>query len=100
MSFKHVVEKFAEKHETGMFIDERIYKDAKCSPKKLSHPPFLPYHSFLSPIVFVPGPNRTHEGKQIYKFGRCSVVIVQDTLMRQEGGGWVEVSLNELLKYK
>ena len=66
MSFKQVVEKFAEDHDT----------------------------------VFMPVPRRLHEGKQVYSFGNCLVLIDQQMLLRQSEGKWVPVSLNELLNYK
>ncbi len=65
LSFKEVVERFAEENNT----------------------------------VFLPTQKRTSDGKQIYLFGSCPVLIEQQLLLRQVGTEWKPCSLDELLNY-
>ena len=48
-------------------------------------------------IVFLPIPNRTHEAKQVYKFGNCNIVIDRGVIFVQEGQLWIPISIQALV---
>jgi len=48
-------------------------------------------------IVFVPVPNRTQEGKQVYRFGRVQIYIDRSVIFAFNSGMWSPVSLNTLV---
>jgi tuftelin-interacting protein 11 len=48
-------------------------------------------------LEFLPIPNRTYEGKQVYRFGRLTVYIDRNVVFMNENGQWIPVSLNTLV---
>ena len=49
-------------------------------------------------FIFVPMPNRTHEAKQLYKFGKVSVYLDRNVVFcQQPNNQWIPVSLNTLV---
>ena len=49
-------------------------------------------------IVFVPVPNRTQEGKQVYRFGRLHIYVDRGVIFALNGSMWSPVSLNSLVE--
>lgn len=49
-------------------------------------------------IVFVPVPNRTQEGKQVYRFGRLQIYVDRAVIFALNGSMWSPVSLNSLVE--
>jgi tuftelin-interacting protein 11 len=51
-----------------------------------------------SGLVFVPVPNRYHEGKQIYRLGRVQMVLDRGVVFVQADQSWSPVSMGRLLE--
>jgi tuftelin-interacting protein 11 len=51
-------------------------------------------------LAFMPKPGRTHEGLQVYSFGKVSVVVdsAGEMLRASIGDRWAPVSLDQLLE--
>ena len=49
-------------------------------------------------ILFVPVPNRTQEGKQVYRFGRLQIYVDRGVIFALNGSMWSPVSLNSLVE--
>lgn len=49
-------------------------------------------------ILFVPVPNRTQEGKQVYRFGRLHIYVDRGVIFALNGSMWSPVSLNSLVE--
>ena len=50
-----------------------------------------------SGVTFAPKPDRFHEGKQIYLFGKASIYVEQGVAFMSNGERWEPVSLEVLL---
>ncbi len=48
-------------------------------------------------ILFMPIPNRTYEGKQVYKCGNVVVYLDRTTVFVNRGGMWLHTPMDELL---
>jgi len=49
-------------------------------------------------ILFMPVPNRTQEGKQVYRFGRLQIYVDRGVIFALNGSLWSPVSLNSLVE--
>jgi len=49
-------------------------------------------------ILFVPVPNRTQEGKQVYRFGRLQIYVDRGVIFALNGSMWSPASLNSLVE--
>lgn len=49
-------------------------------------------------ILFIPLPNRRHEGKTVYSFGKCVICIDRDVVFYSTEGNWKPSSLQDLLR--
>jgi len=49
-------------------------------------------------ILFVPVPNRTHDGKQVYKCGNTLIYLDRSDIFFNRGGMWLHTDLEELLQ--
>ncbi|XP_012559008.1 tuftelin-interacting protein 11 isoform X1 [Hydra vulgaris] len=50
-------------------------------------------------LIFIPLPNRWHEGKTVYSFGKCVIYIDRDVVFYSTEGKWKPLSLQELIDY-
>ena len=48
-------------------------------------------------LLFIPLPNRRHEGKAVYTFGKCVIYIDRDVVFHSTEGKWKPSSLQELV---
>ncbi|XP_066910452.1 tuftelin-interacting protein 11-like [Clytia hemisphaerica] len=48
-------------------------------------------------LLFIPLPNRRHEGKAVYTFGKCVIYIDRDVVFYSTEGKWKPSSLQELV---
>ena len=49
-------------------------------------------------IIYLPIPNKFHEAKQVYKFGKVNMYIDRGvSFMFEPGKGWIPVSINHLV---
>ena len=48
-------------------------------------------------LLFLPIPNRKHEGKQVYRFGNANIYIDKNVLFIFENGHWMPLRLNYLV---
>jgi tuftelin-interacting protein 11 len=48
-------------------------------------------------MLFLPIPNRTFEGKQVYRFGNANIYIDKNVLFLLENGQWIPLRLNDLV---
>jgi tuftelin-interacting protein 11 len=48
-------------------------------------------------MLFLPIPNRTFEGKQVYRFGNANIYIDKKVLFLFENGQWIPLRLNDLV---
>ncbi|CAD5111827.1 unnamed protein product [Dimorphilus gyrociliatus] len=67
------------------------------STASLSYKDIIGKRAEENDIVFLPVPNKTHESKQIYQFGRLFIYFDRNVLFVNEGGVWVPTSLNNLI---
>lgn len=49
-------------------------------------------------LIFVPIPNRTQEGKPVYKFGSCQIYIDRKVIFWNNDGKWLPISLGKLVE--
>jgi tuftelin-interacting protein 11 len=49
-------------------------------------------------MLFLPIPNRTFEGKQVYRFGNANIYIDKNVPFIYENSQWMPISLNDLVK--
>lgn len=47
--------------------------------------------------MFLPMPNRTYEGKQVYQFGKVNIYIDKKVIFIYENGQWIPLRLHELV---
>ena len=48
-------------------------------------------------VLYAPKPNRTHDGKQLYAFGRATIYLDRNVTFVKRGDGYVPVALEDLL---
>ena len=48
-------------------------------------------------FLFIPIPNRRHDGKAVYSFGKCLVYIDRDVVFYYREGKWQPTSIHDLL---
>jgi tuftelin-interacting protein 11 len=48
-------------------------------------------------MLFLPIPNRSFEGKQVYRFGNANIFIDKNVLFIFENGQWIPLRLNDLV---